>query len=44
MERVKKFLKESGDLKHQVADTLAGEILKAAHTIRIVYLMEANYC
>ena len=34
MERVKKFLKDSGDLKHQVADTLAGEILKAAHTIR----------
>ena len=34
MDRVRKFLKESGDLKYQVADTLAGEILKAAHTIR----------
>ena len=34
MERVKKFLHDSGDLKYQVADTLAGEILKAAHTIR----------
>ena len=27
MERVKKFLHDSGDLKYQVADTLAGEIL-----------------
>jgi len=34
MERVKKILHDSGDLKYQVADTLAGEILKAAHTIR----------
>ena len=34
MERVKKSLKISGDLKHQVAETLSGEILKAAHTIR----------
>ena len=34
MERVKKFLHDSGDLKYQVAETLAGEILKAAHTIR----------
>jgi len=34
MERVKKFLKQSGDLKYQVAETLSGEILKAAHTIR----------
>ena len=34
MERVKRFLKTSGDLKHQVAETLSGEILKAAHTIR----------
>ena len=34
MERVKQFLKTSGDLKHQVANTLSGEILKAAHTIR----------
>ena len=34
MERVKKFLQDSGDLKYQVAETLAGEILKAAHTIR----------
>ena len=34
MERVKKFLHESGDLKYQVAETLAGPILKAAHTIR----------
>ena len=34
MERVKKSLKISGDLKYQVAETLSGEILKAAHTIR----------
>jgi len=34
MERVKRFLKVSGDLKHQVAETLSGEILKAAHSIR----------
>ena len=34
MERVKQFLQASGDLKHQVAKTLSGEILKAAHTIR----------
>jgi len=34
MERVKQFLKTSGDLKYQVADTLSGEILKAAETIR----------
>ncbi len=34
MDRVKKFLKISGDLKHQVAETLSGEILKAAETIR----------
>ena len=34
MERVKQFLKTSGDLKYQVAKTLSGEILKAAHTIR----------
>ncbi len=34
MERVKKFLKKSGDLKYHVAETLSGEILKAAHTIR----------
>ena len=34
MERVKSFLKVSGDLKHQVAETLSGEILKAAHSIR----------
>ena len=34
MERVKQFLKTSGDLKHQVAKTLSGEILKAAHMIR----------
>ena len=34
MERVKSFLKISGDLKHQVAETLSGEILKAAHSIR----------
>ena len=34
MERVKQFLKASGDLKHQVAETLSGEILEAAQTIR----------
>ena len=34
MERVKSFLKVSGDLKHQVAETLSGEILTAAHSIR----------
>ena len=33
MERVKKFLKASGDLKYQVADTLSGEILAAASAI-----------
>jgi D-sedoheptulose 7-phosphate isomerase len=34
MERVKQFLKTSGDLKYQVAETLSGEILHAAHAIR----------
>ena len=34
MERVKLFLKTSGNLKHQVAETLSAEILKAAETIR----------
>ena len=34
MERVKKFLKISGDLKYHVAETLSDKILKAAHTIR----------
>ena len=34
MERVKNFLKISGDLKHLVAETLSGEILNAAHSIR----------
>ena len=33
MERVKQFLKTSGDLKYQVADTLSGEILAAANAI-----------
>lgn len=33
MKRIKQFLKTSGDLKYQVADTLSGEILKAANTI-----------
>ena len=33
MERVKQFLKTSGDLKYQVADTLSGEILTAANAI-----------
>jgi D-sedoheptulose 7-phosphate isomerase len=34
MDRVKKFLQVSGDLKYQVAETLSEEILKAAHIIR----------
>ena len=34
MKRVKHFLKTSGDLKYQVAETLSAEILKAADTIR----------
>ena len=34
MERVKQLLKASGDLKHRVAETLSGEILEAAQTIR----------
>jgi D-sedoheptulose 7-phosphate isomerase len=34
MERVKQFLKTSGDLKYQVAETLSEKILHAAHTIR----------
>ena len=34
MERVKSFLKVSGDLKYQVAETLSGKILNAAHSIR----------
>ena len=34
MERVKQFLKASGDLKHRVAETLSGEILEAAQTIQ----------
>ena len=34
MERVKQFLKASGDLKHRVAETLSEEILEAAQTIR----------
>ncbi len=34
MERVKQFLKTSGDLKYQVAETLSEEILHAAHSIR----------
>ena len=33
MERVKQFLRTSGDLKYQVADTLSGEILTAANAI-----------
>ena len=33
MERVKQFLRTSGDLKYQVADTLSGEILAAASAI-----------
>jgi len=34
MERIKSFLKASGNLKHQVAETLSGEILRAANTVR----------
>jgi D-sedoheptulose 7-phosphate isomerase len=34
MERVKQFLKASGDLKHRVAETLSEEILEAAQTVR----------
>jgi D-sedoheptulose 7-phosphate isomerase len=34
MERVKQFLKTSGDLKYQVAETLSEEILDAAYSIR----------
>ena len=34
MKRVEQFLKTSGDLKYQVAETLSGQILEAAHTIR----------
>ena len=34
MERIKQFLKASGDLKYRVAETLSGEILEAAQTIR----------
>ena len=34
MERVKKILITSGDLKHRVANTLSSEILQAAHAIR----------
>ena len=34
MERVKQFLKASGDLKYRVAETLSGEILEAAQTIQ----------
>ncbi len=34
MQRVKNFLNASADLKYQVAETLAGEILKAAEMIR----------
>ncbi len=34
MERVKQFLKASGDLKYRVAETLSGEIFEAAQTIR----------
>ena len=34
MERVKQFLKTSGDLKYQVAETLSEEILCAAYSIR----------
>jgi len=34
MERVKQFLKTSGDLKYQVAETLSEEILHAACSIR----------
>lgn len=34
MERIKKYLNESADLKRRVAETLAGEILQAANLIR----------
>ncbi len=34
MERVKNFLNASADLKYQVAETLAADILKAAHWVR----------
>ena len=34
MERVKKFLKNSADLKYHVAETLSDQILNAARTIR----------
>ena len=34
MERVKKFLRTSGDLKYKVAEAMADKILEAAHTIR----------
>ena len=34
MERVKKILKTSGDLKYKVAETMSDKILKAAHAIR----------
>ena len=34
MERVKQFLKASGDLKYRVAETLSGEIFEAAQTIQ----------
>ena len=34
MERVKKFLKTSGDLKYKVAEAMADKILEAAHIIR----------
>ena len=30
MERVKSFLKVSGDLKHQVAETLSGDIFEGS--------------
>ena len=34
MERIKSFLKISGNLKYQVAEALSGEILMAANTVR----------
>ena len=34
MDRIKKFLNESADLKRQVADTLAPQILEAINTVR----------
>ena len=34
MERVKKILKTSGDLKYKVAETMSDKILKAAHAVR----------